>query len=297
MSRIATSLPQVGDSITAALINAEYSEFQDLTNAEVDGANLGFGAVELPHLTGEICQTDAEIVNNGTQEWDNSTMFTVAATYAGPATPTPMENGLGGAVYLNRAASPIVVSSGEILRVYWQMSVRSDFDPDPWGTSVYDERSTPGTLGSEINSAWCWVTHLQYAASTSGGLPSGWTEVPGQGDFQGLLGSVYGEYLEDCPGAAVVMAWQLTDSGLGSNGTGSGTIQQITRRWVPVSGAYFHAPTSTFTAYGFRIVVHGIYHAYYRLSKNCLVLDENIEPNAELQVAQGQLMAHVLKAE
>ena len=302
MARFTVSLPSVGDTATVANFNAETTNYTTATTASLNGDNVAPAAFDLPQFVVDdgIVHVASGAANMGTEDPShNVAVFDIA--WASPVVKTPLQNALGADAIVNLATSPITIGTDEVLQVYWNFSAHSVYDATivlpagPWGTSNYFEPGAPGATGKELNSAWCWVAVLQYATSQSAGVPTGWTEVPGQSDFLDSFGSAEGAALEDCPATVVIPTWQVVDSGLGTGGD-SATMVVESKFFTPVSGAYFHNPASPLTVYGFRVVVlSGLYHPYHYSGQNVLIEDPDVDSGIYLRCGQGNISYLVTK--
>jgi hypothetical protein len=302
MSRFTRALPQPGTAITAAALNLDFAQFEvaSVGNGPIDQTNLREAAVDLPTLDlGDafVLQTlESETLAN--PEGFHVQYFEVPSTTAGPATLRPIENIGAVETNLDLGTSGATVSPGDVLRVYWHLSCKSEWsvsDPvapgGPGSTSPYtDEFNNTGRFDT---SDWCWVIHLQWDI-TSNALTD-WEEVPEQGDFQGTSPLAAGScYLSALSAASVVEAFSLFRDNV--------SYEVVQRGWRPATGAFYYQPDGSVTVYGLRLVVHGIYKPYKVASGgdtlNALVLDEAVaHADTKLLINHGRLTVAILKGE
>jgi hypothetical protein len=184
----------------------------------------------------------------------------------------------------------LTISTDEILRVYWNLSVK----PNPsnnWNTagslSFYP---FPGTGGStRAASTWgaVWAFYLEWDTTSS--ALGAFVPVAGQGNFQQLYGGQYGSTLAECQATSVVPAdLRYADPQLGELASDS-TRGNI--KWRGISGSWYYPRTSGFvTVYGLRLVVKGIMHPWNNASTtNYLVHDTTFSTGSSLEYTSGNL--------
>jgi hypothetical protein len=131
------------------------------------------------------------------------------------------------------------------------------------------EEPSPGTVQTTYNSH-CWLLELQYASNA--GL-STWVTMPGQTQYDTALAGTNSGLLSQSIAVAVVPAWHAyaTNATLGAI-PDPAFVQPV--RWITSEGEFIYDPSSPFTIYGLRVVVHGLYSMYQNgTPANVLILD------------------------
>jgi hypothetical protein len=267
----------------------------------LNGDNLRDAAVDLPNLdTGDdfiVASLESEPV--GPTEAFHILAFEVLSSTSGPPTPTPLEDASTTETNLVYSGG-LSVAAGDILRVYWNLSVSSEWsvsdplDPDGVGGAAGSPyQDDPLAVGRYETSDWCWVIHLEWDITSSS--LSNWDAVPGQADFQSTSPIAAGSgALSQMEAASVVEAFSFF-----RNGTG---IEVLPRGWRPATGGYFREFNSPVTIYGLRLVVSGVYKAYKAAgggaTLNYLVLDPAVgHADTKLLINHGCLTAMLMKGE
>jgi hypothetical protein len=283
MSRIIRSAYTPGELADATRANTEWSAFSQ--PGGIDGYNLRDAAIDLPQLgTGIIIRNIQSIpVGTGASGWQHSAPKTVLSAVAAPATKSALVDAGGTPTPLGPIAWTI--SPGEILRVYWDLSVRPRYEGTPWvGNDGEIPISTIAGSPTNINlGAHCWLVSLQWDVTDA--TLTNWTDVSGQTGYTSAIGSTTGGRLSDSPAAVPVPAWKLSTTNImdGEWWT-SATEEDDEVGWTSVNGAWYFTPQASLTIYGLRLVIHGIYHPAQTATENYLVVDPGV--GAVTQVLQ-----------
>lgn len=265
-----------GTDITSAGLDAQYDGFAT-GSLDINATNLREFAVDLPNLPdaqGEAGQgvvlKRAAATTIGTGSMDHSTAVTVAS-YGGATFPTPhvVEDGAGNPTPLALGASGWSMAAGDVLRVYWDLSVRPRFTETmagaspgplaPYGVEL-DVWGSPSTTTAG-DGQFAWLIWLQWDVTDN--TLTNWVPVPNQSDFDQAIPGVLGSYGDEVPLTAAtspVAPWidYDDDARLGQI---DGISLGLPIRWRGVSGAYFYVPVTGVTVYGLRIVIAGVAHA------------------------------------
>jgi len=265
-----------GTDITSAGLDAQYDGFAT-GSTDINAANLREFAVDLPNLpdaAGEAGQgvvlKRAAAATIGTGSMDHSTAVTVAS-YGGVTFPTPhiVEDGAGNETPLALGASGWAMSSGDVLRVYWDLSVRPRITKTGAGQSpgplapygVELDVFGSGSTTTAGDGQFAWLIWLQWDVTSAALL--NFVPVPGQSNFDQAIPGVPGSFGDELPLTAAtspVAPWIDYD-----DDARLGQIDGISRAnvilWRGVSGAYFYVPVTAGTVYGLRIVIAGVAHA------------------------------------
>jgi hypothetical protein len=187
MSRLTNKPVLDGDPINAASLNTRFADFNQTTLNEF---NVRDAAIDLPQFTtSKFMAPQMAVAPIGHQDWKHAAYNTVVGqtTPSVPhvirdsgGTPTPLATG-GGAGW--------TISPDQVLRVYWDLSVRPRWAPgNPWrGTDV--EWTFSDKVGTGVatcsNGTVCWAFWLQVDV-TDASL-SNWVDVAGQDSFNTVV--------------------------------------------------------------------------------------------------------------
>lgn len=272
MSRIVRAPYKPGDLADPTRANSEFNEFSQ--PGAIDQANLRDAAIDLPQLGANIIVLNVASteIGTGSAGWQHASPRSAPSSTATPATKTPLTDGAGSPTPLGPIAWTI--ASGEVLRVYWDLSVSATYSGTPWTSGLGEltiNTSPPGTHNINLG-ANCWLISLQWDV-TSAALAN-WVEVSGQTSYTSVVGGTVGGRLADSPAAVPVPAWKLSTTGLW-NGVWRGSSAEIDdpTGWTSASGSWYYTPSQPITVYGLRLVIHGIYHPAQTANTNYLVLD------------------------
>lgn len=299
MSRITTPPFVIGDPATAAALNQAFTDVATATGT-LDAANHRDQAVDLPQLEGAaVVIRNAGRVTLGSGAFDHTVVQNVPSTTVGPATRAEVvDGGTGTPTRLGPVVWPM--AEDDVVRVYWDLSVHPVYSGTPWasqnyGDTRYLQDPVPTTL-TTTDSFHVWIISLQWDITDA--TLTNWEDVPAQGDYQtvvGGLGGNYGENLDQVQAQSVVSAWGVFGDPALTGGTYVGGTIDRDQQWRPAVGAWFYSVTGALagrTIYGFRLVVHGIYHPWRTTTDNFLVLDTGVGgANQKLEVGSGNLVA------
>jgi hypothetical protein len=291
MSRIVRVPYQPGDLADASRLNADFSAFAQ--TGAVDGSNLRDAALDLPQFANNIIILNAAQVEVGTGAagWQHNAPRTAPSSVAAPATKTPLVNGAGNPTPLGPFAWTL--NAGDVLRVYWDLSVRPRYTGTPWTSGdgeIQIEKSGGGNHTINMG-AHCWLVSLQWDV-TSGSLTN-FVEVSGQTSYTSAVGGRTGGKLSDSPASVPVPAWKLSTTNI-DNGAWGGSSTEIDEGpgWTSACGAWYYLPPAPITVYGIRLVIHGIYHPAQTATENYLVVDTAVGgANQYLEYDGGELVA------
>lgn len=287
MSRIIQDRINAGDSIDATDLNNRFTAYSQ--PGALDVANHGAASIDLPQVRGnQLITIDSQRVVLGTGSYDHSSVESIPSYSTSPA--GLVEVG-GGSTRLNFGLTGWTVTSGDILRVYWDIGARPYVTGRPYGAPNLGTLAIDDGAGGQfdINDCLaCWVLHLEM--DTTDATLANFVPVPGQTDFQ--AGTPAFGNLSDCAAMTVVPAY-LEYSAQGNANEGATSARTLLdMRWGGVSGAYWYTPSGSQTIYGLRIVAHGIYHAKRTVTQNRLELFTAVGGLTQyLELTNGQLSA------
>jgi hypothetical protein len=287
VSRISTPRVEPGDSVTAADLNARYDAFTQ--PGALNAYNTRDAAFDLAHFQTSglilINSTDGDV---GTGDLYHTAPNTVSSSAAGPATPTLITGAVGNVV---ATGTGWATTSGDVLRVYWNLQCRPRFTGTPmYGAGALGLINVSGGAGTMADGNHVWLLQLEWDI-TSAALGN-FVPVPGQSQGTGVFtGGLYGMALQYLAGTTVIPAWH-TAAFAWVDGTLAGTRFERAIHWYGASGSWVYQSTGQ-TVYGFRLRAHGIYHPYQDGSgNNGFVLDTNVDgANQFLEYDSGHIVA------
>ncbi len=300
MSRINRARIVDGDQATAASLNDRFDDFTQPN--EVNQFNLRDSAVDLPQIQkspkfqAPFIQTDVL----GKSDMLHAAPVSVGATGSTPYSfPHVIQDGAANPTIASYGSGGLSLTVGDVLRIYWSLSVRADLSSSPWddGFQFNTIAGTGGGGNLDVStSAGCFVAWLQWDV-TSNSLTN-WTEVPGQSDFKTALGSYHGSTLQLCQATTVIPLWSYWLRNLNNGDASAGTTAETKAMgWRGISGAWHYPAAGSVTVYGLRVVLLGVMHPQ-RVSAgaaNTLVLDIGPAASVDLEYTGGRLVTLVNK--
>lgn len=298
MSRITRGRIVDGDTLNAASLN---DRFDDYTQTDLNGFNLRDGALDLAHFTNARFlapeQFSAIIGNN---DWTHTSTNTVTGQSTG-ASPYVTQNASSTDTVLSFGAGGVTVSPGEVLRVYWDLSVRPRWEgSQPWLADAYLKYTFQDTSGSNVevaNGFGCWAFWLQW--DTTSNALTNFANVPGQGTFNTVVVSTRGgNQLDDCQSTSIVPTVHETfispEDGEATNS--SPNKREAVVGWTAADGAWHYLePGAGTTVYGLRVVFSGPFGAYTDGTDNYLVRADDAAAAARLDYNGGALQALLMR--
>jgi hypothetical protein len=192
-------------------------------------------------------------------------------------------------------AAPVTLN---LLRVYWSLNVNPEFTGTPWLTAsspsakyTIEKHGGGGSNDDTSTNGTCWVIYLEW--DITGPTLANFVPVPGQGDFDTLIGGFRGELLENTQATTVVPCWTTSFSATERKTSGAEVSNKT--GWRGVSGTYYYsgAQGAVSTVYGLRLVAKGPMHPYQTGGRNYLVQQPDImnddNDNVTLQHTVGRL--------
>ena len=296
MSRITRGRVDVGETADASTLNGTYADFNQ--PAALNAYNTRDQAFDLPHINAPI------VLNRGTAALGNTGMlhaapFSTAASTTNSAAPvvTAVANSAGSQTFLNVSSSPWSMVSGDVLRVWWNLSVfPSHAALTPWtAAGALGKFNVPGGGGANLpDSLHMWIIFLQWDITNASLL--NWTEVPGQSGFSATVGAYKGANVADMAASSVVSPWSVFNPRTADNGSvlGSSTAH-YDQNWFSNYGMWAYPATGSVTVYGLRLVIAGVFHPVHQTaapSENAVVYDVSVgDPSVVLNYKGGRLNA------
>jgi hypothetical protein len=290
MSRIERTRVDSGDTTSATELNNTYSDYtQAPPGPALDANNTRDQAFDIPHFTNTPI-----VLNSKESQLGNANMHITAGTITSVTSTTDLAALLDHqiqtagalATFLDLSAAPWSLVSGDVFRLWWDLSVSPTFVGAPWRSGVVPTPaglySVPGMSGGVWNitdGMHCWVMYLEWDI-TSAAL-STWVTVPNQTGFASTFGSDKGGYLHQTAATSTVGAWSVYSEGIAT----AGEIENPTlyeghneHGYYAVSGMWAYPATGTVTVYGVRVKLTGILHPSHLAAgnnENLLLYDIN----------------------
>ena len=169
-----------GDDLNAASLNDRFTAY---TQTDLNQFNHRDAAHDLPQFSTGFMLTHAQTQGIGLNNWKHSSFVTVNGMTSMPAAASPVENGSGAVSEMSFGAG-LTLSTDELLRAYWDLSVfanpGSNWDS---ATSLGFYSMSDGSLGTQKASTWgaCWVLYLEWDITSA--ARAAYVPVSGQSDF------------------------------------------------------------------------------------------------------------------
>lgn len=300
MTRIAIPVVEDGDKITAASINSRLTPFTQV--GTLDAANVRSAGVDLAQFSStRFMAPKIAHTSIGYNRYKHDLFNTVSGQQTG-ATPHIVSDSGGTPTVLSLGATGFSLTTSDILRVYWDLSVRSLWPVGvrEWlnANLVQQFKEFDGTTNIRVsNGHACWAFWLQWDV-TSAALTN-FVNTPTQGSFNTVVvGTRGGNLLSNCDSTSVQCALEEYPGNLSS-----GQFTTFSRpgggdagcNWTGVDGAWHFAPSSPLTVYGLRVVFTGVLGAYNNGTANYLVRCDNIYDKVTLDYNGGQLGALLMR--
>ena len=303
MSRITRGRVDVGETADASTLNGTYADFNQ--PAALNAYNTRDQAFDLPHINAPIILNQKSVALANTSILHGPLNISTAPVTTNSAAPitTAVANRAGTQTPLDLSSAPWSMVDGDVLRVWWNLSVNPYYTGTPWAVALpaaaLGQISVPligggNTLG--YDSLYCWVIYLQWDITSAGLL--NWTAVPGQTAFNSAIDTHVGGTVADMPASSVVSAWTVYEPGNADEGEiPVGGAVGVEQKWFSNYGMWAYPATGAVTIYGLRLVITGVFHPWHRTTgsnENSLVYDTAVSAGAyavELRYQGGRLNA------
>ena len=290
MSRIERTSVTPGDATSATDLNNTYSDYSQ--SGAVDASNTRDQAFDIPHFT------NAPIVLNAKESQLGSTGLHIggkSVTINATTDPASLLNyqvidSSAAPTYLSFGASGWTLSAGDVLRVWWDLSVQPTYPAHPWRTAgtlgSYDLEDISGGPDRTITDGMhCWVAYLEWDITSDAGLH--FVPVPNQTDFATSFtvdGVTYkGGYVNQTAATSVISCWAVYSEGKAAEGQVpvaiTGNEKHNAHGWYAVSGMWAHPPDGSVTVYLMRVRITGVLHPLHLNGgdfENLLVYDTTV---------------------
>ena len=295
MSRIERPRVQSTETTDATTLNDTYDDYSQ--TAALDENNTRDAALDLQHLTNASI-----IVNNAQALLGNGGMLHTAPTSSLSHTTSlsspvhhVVQTNTGTETFLNLASDPWTLTTGDVLRVFWDLSVYPTTSGTPWNNSTakgrYSLDGTPSGSFVVTDGFHCWAAFLE--GDVVDATLSNFSPVPGQSLFTQTYGSDKGQALNKTTATTLISAWTVFNLASANYGKvpSQGNYQE--QGWFGTHGMYAHIETSASrTVYGIRLVLTGLLHPAHESSgdfENLLLYDINV--SGTLTYKSGRISA------
>jgi hypothetical protein len=283
MSRIERPRVNAGETTSATDLNNTYDDYSQA--GALDQLNTRDGAFDLVHFSNAPILINSQLNQLGNQGMLHSAPTTLLNHTASLLSPVHhvVQDSTGTETIMNLSASPWTLAVGDVLRVYWDLSVYPGTTGSPWNNVPAMGKYAVPQLGSAGNIALtdglhCWAAYLEWDI-TSAGL-TGWTPVPGQGTFAQAFGADKGAQVANTTATTLISAWTIFSLGNVQAGQSADQGQYQEQGWFGTHGMYAHQASNPTTVYGLRLVLTGLLHPAHVSSaspyENVLLYDINV---------------------
>jgi len=300
MSRINRGRITDGQDITASDLNDRFDDYSQA--GALNAFNVRDAAIDLPQVKADWFARDSFEATLGEFSLDHTSVNTVTASSSTPPAAGHIVQDFGGtASVLNFGLSGVTIGTGDVLRVYWDLSVNPTYNGTPWtavgalGQYVFNN-TTAGTT-TVATSGNVWVLYPQWDITSS--ALSNFVDVPGQSDFTtNYTGSLYGNTLAQCEATTVIPAWVQFFADASDGKVNASKLYDSRIGWRGVSGAWHYSGLAT-TVYGMRWIIRGLLHPDQNANVNYLAYDTVAggqgTPNPQLEYTSGKASAIIMR--
>lgn len=296
MSRLTEPAIQDGDDITAASLNDRFTQFSQA--GALNAFNVRDGAFDLPHFkmgNADWLAPDMAVNSIGWNEWKHASYHTFTGVTTG-SSPFVVLDALGNPDHLSFGPLGFTLNIDDILRVYWDLSVRPRWEgSQPWegGALYFTFPKIGGGTDNVFSGYGCWAFWLQWDVTDN--TLTNWVNVPGQGDFNTVITGVRGgNTLTDCSATSVIQ--NVVETGaLCDEGKISSPVN-LPVGWSSVDGAWHYKRSGTvITVYGVRVVFSGPFGAHNQGGVNYLLRNDSVAGSARIDQQAGGIQALVMR--
>jgi hypothetical protein len=284
MSRIQRPRVVSGETIDATSLNNTYDDYSQAGALNADNTReQAFDIVHFSNTPIVLNTKTSPLGNIGMLHVAPETTVTHTTTIGSPVHHVVQDSG-GTETILNLGASGWSLSAGEVLRVWWDLSVEPTVTGTPWnGASAkgrYSVPHSPGS-GSSVNITdgnHCWVGYLEWDITDN--TLSNFVAVPDQTSFGTSFsaGTEKGGFINECSSTSIISAWSVFSFGNADEGTSADQGIYQSQGYFGCHSMWAYPATGAVTVYGVRVVITGIMHPAHITSseRNVLIYDVNV---------------------
>ena len=288
MSRIERPRVEPAETTDATELNNTYDDYSQA--GALDQLNTRDAAFDLVHLTNAPIMLNSQLSQLGNQGMLHSAPVTLVTHTTSLSSPVKhiVQDSTGTHTIMDLSSSPWTMAVGDVLRVFWDLSVEPGTSGTPWNNGSAKGRYSVPELSSAANITitdgfHCWAAYLEWDVTSSG--LTNWTPVPGQGDFTEPYGADKGEEVKDTTATTLISAWTVFSLGNVEYGQSADAGNYQSQGWFGTHGMYAHQATSGTTVYGLRLVITGLLHPAHASAsspyQNLLLYDINVSGTLE----------------
>lgn len=285
MSRIERPRVQPDETTSATELNNTYDDYSQA--GALDQSNTRDAAFDLVHFSNASILVNTQLSqlgNTGMLHTAPTSSLTQTTNLASPVKHVVQDSG-GTETIMNLSSSPWTLAVGDVIRVFWDLSVSPTFSGSPWNTSGAKGRYTVPHYGGApativiSDGLHCWAAYLEWDV-VSASL-NNWSTVPGQGAFTQTYdsGADKGEAVKNTAATTLISAWTVFSLTNVLNGATADEGQGQSQGWFGTHGMWAHQATSGTTVYGIRLVLTGMLHPAHKSGaspyENLLLYDIN----------------------
>lgn len=292
MSRIDRSRVVAGDSIDATELNDTYDDYTQ--TAALDGDNTREQAFDLPHFTNVSIVKDTGTALLGNVGLSHTGTTTSVASSTSTPVLHPVQNNAGTETFLDFSSDPWVIANTDVLRVWWNLSVLTEYTGSPWdGLSARGRYTIPNTTsGTQVltDGMHCWLAYLEWDI-TSAALTD-FEPVTDQSAPTNTIDGNTGQFVSDMNASSIISPWMVHSFAFATEGKMGNAGSGISHGWHAAQGMWCNAPASQTTVYAIRLVITGLLHPAHESTgnnRNALIYDYNVA--ATLKYLGGRLSA------
>lgn len=298
MSRIIRPRVEPGEVTDATTLNNTYDDYSQ--SGALNSSNTREAAFDLPHMNNDVQMlmrsAGPALLGTGAKAHPAVNYVTVPALTSG-TTEHIVEDGAGNPTFLDLSSNPFVMTAGTCLRVWWNLSMYTNRSGTPYLNAStfgrYNVSNKAGTGLVQLSDGFhSWLAWLQWDI-TSAALTN-WQPVSTQTNIVTNVQSTDNGILLSNTGASTCISpWVLTSEGFGDGGRMPAGNQGDVRdhEWFAPYGMYVREAGSTFSIYGIRLVVAGLFHPKHNGDINYHALDYTVGVDQELLYTSGRIQA------
>tara|TARA_R100001086_G_scaffold96699_1_gene48080 strand:- start:1794 stop:2723 length:930 start_codon:yes stop_codon:yes gene_type:complete len=309
MSRIERPRVEATETTDATTLNNTYDDYSQTGALNED--NTRNAAFDVSHMTNASILVNSKVAqlgNTGMLHTAPTTTCTHTTSLASPKHHV-VQDSTGTETILNIASSPWTVATGDIIRVFWDLSVNPGTTGTPWNDPAAKGRYGVETIPAGgiviTDGLHCWAAYLEWDITDA--TLNNFVTVPNQDAFTESFngGADKGIPVSKTTATTLISAWTVFNLASaqygkvpygGSPAPPPGTYQS--QGWFGTHGMWAYKAVSGATIYGIRVVLTGLLHPAHITggsNQNVLLFDINV--TGSLEYKGGRLTAIQMRGE
>ena len=309
MSRIERPRVEATETTDATTLNNTYDDYSQAGALNED--NTRDAAFDVSHMTNASILVNSKVAQLGNTGMLHTAPTTTMTHTTSLVTPKHhvVQDSTGTETILNVASSPWTVATGDIIRVFWDLSVNPDTTGDPWNNATakgrYGVETIPAGGVVITDGLHCWAAYLEWDITDA--TLNNFVTVPNQDAFTESFngGADKGIPVSKTAATTLISAWTVFNLASaqygkvpygGSPAPPPGTYQS--QGWFGTHGMWAYKAVSGATIYGIRVVLTGLLHPAHITggsNQNVLLFDINV--SGSLTYKGGRLTAIQMRGE